>query len=242
MDKKTIPSSSFEKCRSFLDWIGRWQILQGIFSAKWATGAAMLTAASGYLGDLPLMWILMASALVFMAISVALVQTDYNREIKTPLNKLRYTNTLVNYELVPLNRRTARAKDKLSEQNKGLLRHIDKVQIGVSLRNIANFPISVILENAETKMEGKEPPREKYPKKPTILLPGNTLWISDAAIPMENIPCEKLEGEMKIKIRYGLQGKENFSLDFNGKVEALMQPVGFVTNIYTTWDSEQVSL
>jgi hypothetical protein len=110
------------------------------------------------------------------------------------------------------------------------------MQLGVEIRNDATFPISVILENAESEMEGLNPPRSKFPKQATIVVPGMVVRISDEAIEMENMPCQKLIGKLDFKIKYGLPGKERFELHLKATSEIHLQPFGIITAVATNWD------
>lgn len=225
--------------KNILDWVGRWQVLQQLLALikpfVWPWIFAVLTAAAGYVGHQPLMWILMASGLAFMGVSVGVFFADTYRQRKTPVNKLLYAGTQVNYDLKDLPRSARRAAATGAVQ----ARTLDKIQIGVSLHNSGPFPISAILENAETEMEGMKPGRSLFPRQPTIIGPANTYLIMDDPIPMDGHICEKLEGKMDLVVRYGLPGKENNVLRFKGRVEALMRPDGFLNGTYTHWDSDQ---
>lgn len=235
--------------KSFIDWIGRFQVVQSllaIFKPALMPGlSAILTGAAGYFGGLPLMWILMATALVFMGVIVGIFFIEARANMRTPSNKLRYAGTIVNYDLQPARRHDRRAAVAVERRAGGsqpptLQRHLDKTQIGVSLHNSASFPISAILVSAETEMEEKKPPRTDYPKAPVLILPGNTLFMMDVPIPMDGHPCEKLEGRLNLKIKYGFPGREKYELLFKGKVEALIRPEGFLQMTYTNWDSQQI--
>lgn len=198
------------------------------------------TAASGVLGHAPIMWIMMSTSLVFMSIMVAIYFIEINRQTRTPLNKLRYQGTLVNYDLMPEARQARRANQSLSDKNVIIPRKIEKVQIGVSIYNSAHFPISVFINNAKTEMEGRRPPRSDYPKGAVLVSPGNTVFLLDDPIEMGGADCKKLEGRLDMKVKYGLSGKEENEMSFIGKVEAYMQHQGFITQIYTHWESEQI--
>lgn len=226
-----------------VDWIGRFQMVQAFAAAKWPAGLAMLIFGVGVAQGQPYMWILMATSLGFMGIAVGFVYVNAWREKNSPLNKIHYSGTLVNYDLVPPNTAQALLK-KSTKQNIAHTRKLDKTQVGVALQNYAAFPISIILASAETKMEGKKPPRPEtpYPRPPVMLLPGNTVMMMDDPIAMEGLECQKLEGEMKLKIKYGFLGKEIYELNFAGRVEAMMRPEGFITGTYTHWESAQIGI
>jgi hypothetical protein len=225
--------------RSFIDWIGRAQVVQSILTFikpfVWPWLVAMVTGAAGYWGHQPLMWIVMAAALTFMGTVVGVFFADAFRDRKSPLNKILYTGTAVNYDLKAMPRQSRRAAAT------GILqaRILDKMQVGVFMHNSAPFPISAILEDAETEMEGLQPPRSLFPRAATVIVPGNTVLIMDDPIDMDGHICEKMEGRMNMKIKYGYPGKEKFTMQFKGRVEALMRPEGFLQGTYTHWDSDQ---
>jgi hypothetical protein len=225
--------------KDLLDWIGRWQVVQSVIAFikpfVWPWIFAVLTAGAGYIGDQPAMWIVMASSLAFMGVGVGVFFSSTYRDRNSPLNKLLYAGTAFNYDLKPMERRARRAAATGAVQ----ARLLEKTQIGVFIHNAAPFPISAMLESAGTEVEGLTPPRSLFPRKPVIITPGNTVIMSDDPISMDGHVCEKLEGKMDIRIRYGFPGNEKYSLQFKGRVEALMVPEGFLQGTYTHWDSDQ---
>jgi len=116
-------------------------------------------------------------------------------------------------------------------------RQIEKIQLGVEIRNDATFPISVILESAESEVEGLNPPRSKYPRPATTIIPGMVVRISDEAIDMESMPCQKLTGKLDLKIKYGLPGKERFELHPKATSEIHLQSFGLITSVMTNWEN-----
>jgi hypothetical protein len=227
--------------KSVLDWIGRFQVIQSVFGFLkpiiWPFGLAAMTGGAGILNHQPIMWVIMASALVFMAIVVSLYFGASYSIAKTPNNKLRYIGTLVMHDLTPENRLTRRAKSANNSAILTTVRAINKVQIGVQLHNIANFPISVYLKSAETTMQGKAPPRSIFPKPSVTIVPGNAVILVDDPIDVGGLACGKIEGSMDIAVKYGLPGKEIYELRFKGKVDALFLSNGFLQSITTQWDS-----
>jgi hypothetical protein len=225
-----------------LDWIGRWQVAQSIWLfAKPFLLPSMLAAAAGgagWFGHLPLMWIIMAAALTFMGSMVGIFFGGTYRDRITAEHKVRYLGTHVGFDLNELPRKARRA------QATGAVpaRTLSKVQVGVVLHNSARFPISVILEHAETEVEGELPPRSMFPRKPTLIVPGNTVFVMDDAILMHDHACEKLDGHMDMRIRYGFPGREKHHLQFAARLDILMRPDGVMQQIFTNWDSPDVSL
>ena len=228
--------------RAILDWIGRWQIAQSLWLfAKPILLPVVLAAAAGgagFAGHLPLMWIIMATALTFMGAMVGIFFGGTYRDRTTAEHKVLYQGTHVGCDLTELPRKARRA------QATGLTpaRTIEKIQVGVYLMNAARFPISVILQDAETEIEGETPPRTMFPRPPTVIVPGNTVFVVDDAIPMHGHVCEKLDGRMKLALRYGLPGKEKYLMHFSAKLDLVMRPDGVMQQIMTNWDSLTTSL
>jgi hypothetical protein len=214
------------KLRRVLEWIAHFETVHSIVQAEffrtlfWPTLATLMTGAAGILGHIPLMWILMATILAFMGASVELLAASLYIERKNPQNKLTYLGTHLNRDLHPTpvpvfgNRRQrlaqkAQGQDKqtLTDQQMmvGVRRTLDKAQIAVQVQNNATFPISVILESAETEIEGFKPPRGKFPKERTVIFPGNPpVFVSDDAIEMEEYESQRMAGKIDWVLKYGL--------------------------------------
>ena len=118
----------------------------------------------------------MAVALTFMAVITGMFFLRYYAAMITPTHKILYAGTVVNFELHPLNRLSRRAS---AATNKPIHRALDKMQVGVALQNSASFPISVLLAEANTEMDGRKPPRSLFPKKPVLVFQGNVVTITD---------------------------------------------------------------
>jgi hypothetical protein len=229
--------------KSLLDWIGRWQVFQSlwpIFTSILLPIATALTAVgAGYVQRVPVMWIIMASSLTFMAIIVAMFFVSSFTDMRTPAHKLRYISTVVAVDLaMPPNRKSKRAST--STTTLGIVQsYLDKVQVGVQLQNVAAFPISAHIVSATTKMSGKEPPRTEYPKPSVTISPGNVVNMTDVPIEMHSLPCGKMEGVLDMKIKYGRKGRENFELLFKAKLEIFMRKDGLIQFISTAWEANQ---
>ena len=107
-------------------------------------------------------------------------------------------------------------------------RTLDKAQIGVELTNNSYFPISVILEKAETEIEGETPPRSAFPKPPGIIDPGASVRFMDDRIEMDQIPCQHLGGKIDMLIKYGRRGSEKYEMHVKGPVKIQIESNGFV--------------
>jgi hypothetical protein len=233
-----------EFIKSILDWVGRWQVAQSIaaiFKPVWLPiMTALLALGAGYIQRVPWVWVIMGSAVSFMAMAVGLFFSVSYASARTPAHKLRYVNTIVGTDLgSPPNRKRKRASQATAVG--GIPQsYLDKVQVGVQLQNTANFPISAFVEIAETEMLDKKPPRTTYPKPSVTITPGNVVNMMDEPIELDGTPCGKMEGVLNIKIKYGRKGKEHFELSFKAKLEVFMRRDGLISAISTGWDSNRL--
>ena len=245
-----------------LEWIGHAETLHTIAQAEffrtlfWPGVATVTTAITGVLGGIPVMWVIVGSAVAFMATSQGLLRASEYLERKNPLNKLSLRGAYFTCDLTPAplplpppsgNRRQRRARRAQSQQppsiltpsmiNPGVPRNLDKGQLSVELKNNASFPISCILYNAATEVAGMTPPRTTFPKIASTVQPGNIFRITDDAINMNGLPCGRLAGKINMIIKYGLPGKERFELRLNGTVDIVMENFGIVTQVNVGWMS-----
>jgi hypothetical protein len=190
------------------------------------------------------MWVCVATASVFAIIMIGMLASAAYKQFHDPLNRLRYNGTIFNFSLVsiPNNRQTRRiTKPQTRAMSVVHLRPIERIlsegQIGIDLFNSATFPISIISESAETEIAGLTPPRTKYPKPPITVLPGIPVRVCDAIIPLNNMPCDVLEGKIFMSIKYGLPGKEIHKLEIRAKrVDIIMQSNGVYSGTQTSWE------
>jgi hypothetical protein len=175
------------------------------------------------------------------------------QQIKTPLNKLsvlhvQFAADLEETEMLFLpnfgNRQQRRSQKNLPAPTHtlsrnvvfpGVVRHLEKGQLGVVLRNNAPFPISCILHDAQTEVATLKPPRSIFPKNASILQPGAIFVISDDTIDMGKMPCSRLAGKMDMLIKYGHPGNEIFDLTIKGDVDISMESYGLVTQVGIAW-------
>ncbi len=244
----------------FVEWLGRFETLHILLSGEfvrtllWPTVSAVLTGATGILGGVPLMWVFMASALTFMAVTQSLLRADEWRERKDPLNKISVVGTYFAGELAPAplpisppagNRHQRRAQIaqpqgpvRILPPNAlvaGVPRTLDGGQISVEIKNSASFPISVILQNAATEVDGKTPPRSVFPKPAGTIPPGGRARVPDERINMNGTPCGRLSGKLDMLIKYGLPGEENLELRLIAELDIVMEDFGLVTQVLAGW-------
>jgi hypothetical protein len=141
-----------------IEWISRFQTIQTLIHTEFFRTVflplvwTVLTAWSGYSQHVPIMWILMATSLVFMASIITMVGFESLKIQKTPLNKLKY-DPVFQCDLVPAEkpgnrhqRRSAAHNPSLtlssSQIDPNVTRALAKGQLGIQLMNTASFPIS----------------------------------------------------------------------------------------------------
>jgi hypothetical protein len=231
-----------------LEWVSRAEILSTIIHSEFVRNwlvpvmGTLLTGSSGILGGQPLMWAFVASSIVFMALMLGMVASLALRERNSPQNKL-VAKAVINRDLTPRetpligNRKQRRAQHGLqtmlssSQMAFGVNRTLDKVQVGIDVTNNAHFPISLILESADTEIEGEKPPRSHFPKPPAIVPAGNTVRIVDDMIPMDEFPCQRLTGKMDMLVKYGTPGNEIFELHVTGSLDISLESYGHVNTV-----------
>jgi len=133
-----------------LDAIGHAQTVQTIVQAEFVRTlllpmvTAVATGAAGIFGHVPLMWVIMATALAFAGAAMGILSASTYLERKNPAHKLTVIKNLFNFELVPINgpnrkHRRAAAKEG-AEPAVPAFRHFVKGQLGVEVWNRSSFP------------------------------------------------------------------------------------------------------
>jgi hypothetical protein len=234
--------------KPILEWVGHIEAIRAIIHTEFfrilllPTVSTVAAAIAGVAQKMPIIWVIVGCSLVFMAVTQGLLRADEYRERKNPQNKLKFVKVIIHQDLeggtgelalVPRNRQQRRALQRTSAITPFSPRNLAKAQVGVELRNDATFPISCILVDADTEVGGKNPPRSKFPRERSVAKSGTTFQVLDDPIDMEGARCERMEGFLNMKIKYGLPGKEVFDLDFDGKLDILMERFGLITGIYS---------
>jgi hypothetical protein len=209
-----------------------WSIVTGTFFKVyiWPVASSVLTAAAGYLGHVPVMWIMMAVAIVFACVTQSWLRISEIMERMNPRNKLAYVQTVVHFDL-----KGGPALANVGGST-GRPRKLEQMQIGVELQNRSSSPISLSIANAETEIEGLFPPRTNYPKAAITILPGGLVRCFDLPIPMKDKPCGRISAKMSIKVKYGMQGDEDEELNFDAVLDIALQPDGTQMQLFTHWN------
>lgn len=209
-----------------------WSIVTGTFfkAYVWPVSSAVMTAVAGYLGNVPVMWIMMAAAIVFACVTQSWLRISEIMERLNPRNKLSYVQTVVHFDL-----KGGPALANVGGST-GRPRKLEQMQIGVELQNRSPSPISLFVANAETEIEGLFPPRTNYPKPPITILPGSLVRCFDLPIPMKDKTCGRMNAKMSIKVKYGMQGDEDEELNFDAVLDIALQPDGTQMQLFTHWN------
>lgn len=234
-----------------LEYVGHAETVHAIITADfvrtllWPSVATVSGAISGWLGGVPVMWILVGCSLIFMAVTQSLLRADEYRERRNPQNKIKQDVIFqcdLNTAEVPFigNRHQRRTQQAVgqpqrilgsSELNPYVNRTLINGQIGIELTNMSTFPISCFLERAKTDIEGIEPPRSDFPKPPIIIQAGGKIRVVDDRIELDDMECHRLSANMDLLIKYGLPGKEQFELHVKGPLTINMERWGYVSSI-----------
>lgn len=224
------------KLRQWLEWAAHAETIYTIFQIEFVRTLLLpvivgfATVISGYIAGVPVMWILMATALAFAGTIHGLLRGSEYIERKNPRGKLRFISSAVGLDLVPL-AEPSRAQRRAGGHQALPQRYIDRIQVGVEVTNEATFPISVILEYAESEVEDITPPRTQYPKPAIAVPPRVTMRLMDERMSMNNMPCHNLVGRYEIRLKYGLPGKERFEFNQAASLEIHLHRFGIVTQI-----------
>lgn len=223
------------KDRDFLDQIGRAQVLYSILVFAGTSGLATVAAVSGFLERQPVMWIITCAVLVLYAGLGAAYFFGHVLEFITPMNKLRYVNTMVARDLVEIKpARTQAIADTLLKT-----RHLERMQLGVFVQNTSHFDLSAYIERADTQIEGNRPPIGQYPKAATKIRPGQTVVLFDDLINMNSHRCGRLNGRLDMLVKYGEAKNEKYDIVLKANVDIMMRPDGNVENVWTMWDASK---
>jgi hypothetical protein len=116
------------------EFAGHIETAVAVKSLFWPTIMAMATGGAGYFGNVPLMWIIMATVVSFAAVSVGILSSSSYLERKNPAHKLQIIRTLFNFDLVPISGPSRKQRRSASAQGGApavpAYRHFIKGQLG----------------------------------------------------------------------------------------------------------------
>jgi hypothetical protein len=242
--------------KPILEWVSHYESVQAIlhteFYKHWVAPlvSGVVTAWLGISEGVPLMWVAVGTSLVIAAVVQTRLRADEWRERRNPLNKIICIGVRVTPQLVPKplplagnrsQRRASRGQQQMpivlasNQIAYGIEREIAKLQVTCDVKNNATFPVSIILHNAETEIDGEKPPRTKFPKEPSTMQPGEVAMVPDEAIDMDGASCQPLNGKMDMLIKYGMRGDERFELRLTADLQIAMDRFGFISAVLAAW-------
>lgn len=172
--------------------------------ALWPTFMTSATALGGFLQDVPVMWIFMSSTLTCAGVMALMLWGSQYAQRRSPNGKLRLVGPQAGVDVVP---------PMATKLRSGQQRTVQYAQLGVLIHNTATFPLSFIVQSAESSVEGVTPPRTSYPRPATEIPPGMIMSTSDERMDMNEMPIKDLQGKLSMRILYGLKGREHLALD-----------------------------
>jgi hypothetical protein len=191
---------------------------------------AVSTAVAGYLGSFPLMWIIMATSLAFMASAISIMTISLYLERLNPENKISVVQTIFLNDLIPLS--VNRQQRRSGQVSTTTTRHLQNGQLGVEVVNSSSFPISVFLAEASSEIDGATPPRSIFPRPAASIAPGGRFWLHDDKINLGGVECGNISAKMDFTIKYGRSKDEKYVIHHKGPVEIFMEPSGPVRQVY----------
>ena len=191
---------------------------------------AVSTVIAGYLGSFPLMWIIMATSMAFMATAISIMTISLYLERLNPENKISVVQTIFLNDLTPLS--VSRQQRRSGQAFVPSTRHIQYGQLGIEVINSSSFPISVYLSEASSEIDGLTPPRSNFPKPASSIAPGGRVWIHDDKINLGGIECGNISAKIDFTIKYGRPKEEKYLIRHRGPVEIFMEPSGPLRSIY----------
>ena len=207
-------------------WAARVQYLYALFT--WPGLTAMLAAISGYLSGIPVMWVVMASAITFAAMAHGMLR----------FNEWR-ARTAIEYkfDVMGLFHRQDCTWNKAGKPTK-----VEKINIGIQLMNRASFPIQYRFDAFRVIIEGRVANAETMLNK-VLTIPASVGGLSHPdAVDVSDLKTLDLKGRVEIEVSYGvgndlkyhLSRKYKFEYAINPKISTKPIPqVGFAPNEIT---------
>jgi hypothetical protein len=190
----------------FIDFAGRYQAVSTVLQSEFVKfilspmSYAGMTAAAGYFAGVPIMWILMSSALAFASVLTGILRMNDIAFQNAVESKLRFGS---------LNFGISNTTDCDKKQMPTGKPYLGTIRVGLSVNSIAHFPIAIIVDTVSTKLDGQYA-KEKAENLPAIQLfvaSGGNAFINDVPVPVDRTKAikgmELLEGIFEYKIRYG---------------------------------------
>jgi hypothetical protein len=153
-----------------------------------------MTLIAGYLsGDIPWMWIIMATSIAFASISGGLLWFDQLLDRWRVAEKLIFAGPFIGFDKTP---------DKKS---------IENIQIGFVLENRATFPVSYTVKNIRTSADGTIPTTGSILSWGGVIQAGSSETFKDRTIHLKQAKAD-IDATMEFELTYGPHGREKHQM------------------------------
>lgn len=198
----------WNRIRPIVDQFATLQTLYQLLSAP--TAVAMLTGVSGYLGGIPVMWIIVASTIAFAMTAHGLLRISEVTHRMAVENKLQFLNPHIVMDC-------EWGKD-------GRPTRISKMNVGVTLMNRALFPIEYVITSIHAVVENRVANAIKL-EGFIATSASQALFASwPDAIDLADLNTLDIKGRLDFEIQYGHPGRRIYvikrKLEFDVTVHA----------------------
>lgn len=168
----------------------------------------------GLLQGVPLMWVIMATALTFAGVGVGLNGFSQLRYRRSPADKVSITGPRVDVAPVDIVNKTG----------------VRFISLGIMARNIAEMPLEVSIDQLDTRIENRIPDREFNPQSTLVDARTGVVGFKGSPISLEdmNLGNRRLNGVVDARISYGYPEKRKFSAEVKWYFNLVFKDGNFV--------------
>ena len=170
----------------------------------------MVTAVSGYLGGVPAMWIIVASAVVFAMSAHGLLRANELAHRMTVEGKLNYLNPFFAVEC--------------EWNQEGKPTHVAKVNVGLTVANRAIFPIEFVITTITAVVNDRIADASKLEGRVASIAAGLGAVSHPDAIELGDLNTLDLKGRLDFEIKYGKAGNKKYTLKKKLEFELTVHP------------------
>jgi len=184
-----------------------------IWLAPWVLAAITFISRYFEVPRVPLALAIPSAAFVFAATATGLLRYDEWRYRRSPRDKLIFSNASLGLDYV-------------RDETTGRVIGISQAQVVISLQNLATFPISYVIKEIQSSLEGRINPRPTYRTYRAIVGPMSTVVYRDDLIDMQGFqPKPILQRTLQFKLKYGHKGWEKQEISKRVNISASLDPV-----------------
>lgn len=177
-----------------------WGFLPTTITAA-STGALWLVAMTigGYLQGIPLFYIMLAIPLAAAAIATFLLRASEWRQRITASGKLNFNGVALGIDF--------------TRDHGGTPVGIIRGQVRLLLTSRAEFPLSFVIDDLHSSIQGRFPPHMPRADSGAIIAVGEVKTYSDHVIDMAGIGLpERLTGSADFKLKFGHHNREKYPM------------------------------